>query len=144
MRFLRGVRRPLRGMPTTNLGEGYGFHYSPELAEGRPTNFDTPEYSHIVATTLLYHREARAAGMKRLPAAGPGGGPGATECTVARARAGGVDGSGSSTVSPIAGPSSAALQADERNVATDASVSVTCLTRCLSATRWLVRYERPT
>jgi hypothetical protein len=70
MRFLRGVRRPLRGMPTTNLGEGYGFHYSPELAEGRPTNFDTPEYSHIVATTLLYHREARAAGMKRLPAAG--------------------------------------------------------------------------
>ena len=70
MRFLRGVRRPLRGMSTTNLGEGYGFHYSPELAEERPTNFDTPEYSHIVATTLLYHREARAAGMKPLPAAG--------------------------------------------------------------------------
>ena len=38
-------------------------------AEARPTNFDTPEYSHIVATTLLYHREARAAGMRPLPAA---------------------------------------------------------------------------
>ncbi|MET0685128.1 MAG: hypothetical protein ABW060_07420 [Solirubrobacteraceae bacterium] len=69
VRFLRGVRRPLHGMPTTNLGDGFGFHYSPELAEERPTNFDTPEYSHIVATTLLYHREARAAGMKPLPAA---------------------------------------------------------------------------
>ncbi len=68
-RFLRGVRRPLRGMHTTNLGAGYGFHYSPELSELRPTNFDTPEYAHIVATTLLYHREAVAAGMRPLPAA---------------------------------------------------------------------------
>ena len=56
-------------MPTTNLGEGFGFHYSPELDEARPTNFDTPEYAHIVATTLLYHREAVAAGMRPLPAA---------------------------------------------------------------------------
>jgi hypothetical protein len=69
VRFLRGVRRPLRGMHTTNLGEGYGFHYSPELSAVRPTNFDTPEYAHIVATTLLYHREAIAAGMRPLPAA---------------------------------------------------------------------------
>ena len=68
-RFLRGVPRPLRGMPTTNLGEGFGFHYSPELDEHRPTNFDTPEYAHIVVTTLLYHREAVAAGMRPLPAA---------------------------------------------------------------------------
>ncbi len=69
VRFVRGARRPLHGMRTTNLGAGLGFHYSPELDEARPLNFDTPEYSHIVATTLLYHREARAAGMRALPAA---------------------------------------------------------------------------
>jgi hypothetical protein len=69
VRFLRGARRPLHGMRTTNLGPGWGFHYSPELAAARPTNFDTPEYAHIVATTLLYHREALAAGMAPLPAA---------------------------------------------------------------------------
>jgi hypothetical protein len=69
MRFVRGARRPLHGMRTTNLGAGLGFHYSPELDETRPLNFDAPEYSHIVATTLLYHGEARAAGMRALPAA---------------------------------------------------------------------------
>jgi hypothetical protein len=69
VRFLRGARRPLRGMRTTNLGGGSAFHYSPELDAGRPTNFDTPEYAHIVATTLLYHREAQAAGMAPLAAA---------------------------------------------------------------------------
>ena len=69
VRFLRGARRPLHGMRTTNLGWDSAFRYSPELAAGRPTNFDTPEYAHIVATALLYHREALAAGMAPLPAA---------------------------------------------------------------------------
>ena len=68
MRFTAAITRPRRGMRSSNLGPGLGFHYNPELPATTPGNFDTPEYANIVATALQHHRPARRAGMRPLPA----------------------------------------------------------------------------
>ena len=64
------ARRPpaaARACPRPTSARATASTTAPSWPRTRPTNFDTPEYAHIVATTLLYHREARAAGMKPLP-----------------------------------------------------------------------------
>ena len=67
-RFVAAFRRPLPGLRTSNLGPGYGFHYSPYRSPSDALNFDTPEYANLVASAFLYYPRARAAGMRALPA----------------------------------------------------------------------------
>ena len=67
-RFTGAIRRPRRGMASSNLGPGYAFRYSPGQPPGAPLNFDTPEYANIVASGLQYHAPALRAGMEPLPA----------------------------------------------------------------------------
>jgi hypothetical protein len=67
-RFARAITRPRRGMRSSNLGPGLGFHYNPELPASSPGNFDTPEYAHIVASALQHYPRALGAGMEPLPA----------------------------------------------------------------------------
>jgi hypothetical protein len=68
MRFTAAIARPRRGMRSSNLGPGFGFHYNPELPPSSPGNFDTPEYANIVATALQHYAPAVRAGMRPLPA----------------------------------------------------------------------------
>ena len=67
MRFIAAFRRPLPGLRTSNLGPGYGFHYSPYRSPSDALNFDTPEYANLVASAFAYYPRARAAGMRALP-----------------------------------------------------------------------------
>jgi hypothetical protein len=68
VRFAAAITRPRRGMRSTNLGPGFGFHYNPELPASTPGNFDTPEYALIVASALQYYPRALRAGMRPLGA----------------------------------------------------------------------------
>ena len=67
-RFIAAFRRPLPGLRSSNLGPGYGFHYSPYRSPSDALNFDTPEYANLVASAFAYYPRARAAGMRALPA----------------------------------------------------------------------------
>ena len=66
--FIAAFRRPLPGLRSSNLGPGYGFHYSPYRSPSDALNFDTPEYANLVASAFAYYPRARAAGMRALPA----------------------------------------------------------------------------
>jgi hypothetical protein len=68
VRFAAGIARPRRGMRSSNLGPGFGFHYNPELPATTPGNFDTPEYANIVASALQHYPRALRAGMRPLRA----------------------------------------------------------------------------
>ncbi len=57
------------GGGTTNLGPGYRFHYLPNQPPSHPFNVDSAEYANITIHFLLFHAQARAAGMAPLPRA---------------------------------------------------------------------------
>lgn len=62
-RFVRGIRHPLGGMSSANLGPGYSFRYSPFRPPSAGLNLDAPEYATLVASSLGAYEQARAAGM---------------------------------------------------------------------------------
>ena len=74
IRFCNGAKRPWTakyGMKTvdggtTNLGPGYRFHYLPNQRRDHPFNVDSAEYANITIHFLLFHAQARAAGMAAL------------------------------------------------------------------------------
>jgi hypothetical protein len=74
IRFVNGIRRPWTkqygmktdGRGTTNLGAGYRFQYLPNHPASHPFNIDSAEYANITIHFLLFHAQARAAGMAPL------------------------------------------------------------------------------
>ncbi len=73
VRFCSGAKRPwtAKVMKTIdggsgNLGPGYRFHYLPNQRAGHPFNVDSAEYANMTIHFLLFHRQARVAGMAPL------------------------------------------------------------------------------
>ena len=73
VRFCDGAKRPWTkpymqtadgGSP--NLGPGYRFHYLPNQRASHPFNIDSAEYANITIHFLLFHAQARRAGMAPL------------------------------------------------------------------------------
>lgn len=64
--FCRYARRPQRREGSPNLGPGYHFVYLPQYSMGHPYNVDSAEYANETVHFILWHRQARAAGMAPL------------------------------------------------------------------------------
>ncbi len=73
VRFCDGAKRPWTkphmqtiGGGSSNLGPGYRFHYLPNQRAAHPFNVDSAEYANITIHFLLFHAQARQAGMAPL------------------------------------------------------------------------------
>jgi len=64
--FCRYARRPARRGASPNLGPGYHFVYLPQFSMAHPYNVDSAEYANETIHFILWHRQARAAGMSAL------------------------------------------------------------------------------
>lgn len=65
-RFCRFARRPARRGGSPNLGPGYHFVYLPQFSMAHSYNVDSAEYANETIHFILWHRQARAAGMSPL------------------------------------------------------------------------------
>ncbi|MGH2912011.1 MAG: hypothetical protein ACRDJ3_06000 [Solirubrobacteraceae bacterium] len=67
-RFLRGCRTKVAPWAIPNLSGSYSFHRNPFQAVGDSENVESTEYANIVLGAIARYSQARAAGMKPLPA----------------------------------------------------------------------------